>query len=93
MPMIFCLKSLLKTTPETLKKAGILAENIHCTVFTASGLSILTMTAPSTVTYQHLVCHFVKETLSLNILIYLILFLYVCHHRSRAMEGNLGFRD
>ena len=54
MPMIFCLKKLLKTittTPETLKKAGILAENILCTVFTARGLSILTMTAPSTVTY------------------------------------------
>ena len=79
----------IKTTPETLKKAGILAEN----VFTARGLSILTRQHHLTVTYQHLVCHFVKETLSLNIIIYLILFPYVCHHKSRAMEGNLGFRD
>ena len=46
-----------------------------------------------TVTYQDLVCHFVKETLSLNIIISLILLLYVCHHRSRVMGRNFGFRD
>ena len=34
-----------------------------------------------------------KKKLSLNIIIYQIFFLYVCRHRSRVMEGNLGFHD
>ena len=78
---------------EPFKKEGILAENIHNMFSLHEVLAYWQWQLHLTVTYQHLVCHFVKETLSLNIVIYLIVFLYVCHYRSRVMEGNLGFRE
>ena len=83
----------ITTTSETLKREGVFAGNIHEMFSLHEVLAYWQWQLHLTVTYQHLVCHFVKETLSLKIVIYLILFLYVCHHRSRVMEGNLRFRD
>ena len=51
------------------------------------------MTAPSNSNISTSGLSFCEGDISLNIIIYQILFLYVCHHRSRVMEGNFGFRD